>query len=260
MDDAKKKPSFLIRDILGDGASQQGYRDEPTAAAAAAGAAAGAAGFGAERSESRLFCPTAFLPHQRRELPSSVALSAGVSRSRRQQQQLLLDEQWARVAPELLFLQTFCSQAATNFTTMLSARFPHPPPPPPPLHAAFLPYERPERVASPPVAEESAAKHRKCRRSRTVFTESQLLGLEKKFEVQKYLSTPDRVDLAGVLGLNQLQVKTWYQNRRMKWKKEALQNGDVDLPTKSKGRPRRSLSDTDCDEEGEADDSQSDWK
>lgn len=33
---------------------------------------------------------------------------------------------------------------------------------------------------------------KKGRRSRTVFTELQLMGLEKRFEKQKYLSTPDR--------------------------------------------------------------------
>lgn len=62
-------------------------------------------------------------------------------------------------------------------------------------------------------------KPKKCRRSRTVFTELQLMGLEKRFEAQKYLSTPDRIELAESLGLSQVQVKTWYQNRRMKWKK-----------------------------------------
>ena len=62
--------------------------------------------------------------------------------------------------------------------------------------------------------------HKKCRRTRTVFTDMQLIGLEKRFDSQKYLSTPDRIQLATTLGLSQLQVKTWYQNRRMKWKKQ----------------------------------------
>ncbi|KAI4573762.1 hypothetical protein MJT46_005002 [Ovis ammon polii x Ovis aries] len=70
-----------------------------------------------------------------------------------------------------------------------------------------------------PGAGEPGTKAKKGRRSRTVFTELQLMGLEKRFEKQKYLSTPDRIDLAESLGLSQLQVKTWYQNRRMKWKK-----------------------------------------
>ncbi|XP_078269903.1 homeobox protein BarH-like 1 [Rhinoraja longicauda] len=82
-------------------------------------------------------------------------------------------------------------------------------------------------------------KGKKGRRSRTVFTELQLMGLEKRFEKQKYLSTPDRIDLAESLGLSQLQVKTWYQNRRMKWKKIVLQGGGLESPTKPKGRPKK---------------------
>ncbi|KAG7160768.1 Homeobox protein BarH-like 1-like [Homarus americanus] len=80
---------------------------------------------------------------------------------------------------------------------------------------------------------------KKCRRSRTVFTELQLVGLERRFEAQKYLSTPDRVDLARSLGLTQLQVKTWYQNRRMKWKKQVMLEGSKEPPTKPKGRPKK---------------------
>ena len=40
--------------------------------------------------------------------------------------------------------------------------------------------------------------------------DTQLIGLEKRFETQKYLSTPDRIELADMLHLSQLQVKTWY--------------------------------------------------
>ncbi|XP_029358300.1 homeobox protein BarH-like 1 [Echeneis naucrates] len=86
---------------------------------------------------------------------------------------------------------------------------------------------------------DGVSKTKKGRRSRTVFTELQLMGLEKRFEKQKYLSTPDRIDLAESLGLSQLQVKTWYQNRRMKWKKIVLQGGGLESPTKPKGRPKK---------------------
>ncbi|XP_077989948.1 uncharacterized protein LOC144444408 [Glandiceps talaboti] len=86
---------------------------------------------------------------------------------------------------------------------------------------------------------EIATKHKKCRRSRTVFTEIQLVGLEKRFDKQKYLSTPDRMELSESLGLTQLQVKTWFQNRRMKWKKQVLQGGCSQPPTKPKGRPKK---------------------
>lgn len=46
------------------------------------------------------------------------------------------------------------------------------------------------------------------------------MRLEREFDSKKYLSTSDRIGLATELGLTQLQVKTWYQNRRMKWKKQ----------------------------------------
>ncbi|XP_005308650.1 homeobox protein BarH-like 2 [Chrysemys picta bellii] len=86
--------------------------------------------------------------------------------------------------------------------------------------------------------EQPTLRLKKPRRSRTIFTELQLMGLEKKFQKQKYLSTPDRLDLAQSLGLTQLQVKTWYQNRRMKWKKMVLKGGQ-EAPTKPKGRPKK---------------------
>ncbi|XP_006111231.1 homeobox protein BarH-like 2 [Pelodiscus sinensis] len=86
--------------------------------------------------------------------------------------------------------------------------------------------------------EQPTPRLKKPRRSRTIFTELQLMGLEKKFQKQKYLSTPDRLDLAQSLGLTQLQVKTWYQNRRMKWKKMVLKGGQ-EAPTKPKGRPKK---------------------
>lgn len=60
------------------------------------------------------------------------------------------------------------------------------------------------------------------RKLRTVFTEKQLEGLESKFAEKKYLSVPDRMELAGRLELSETQVKTWFQNRRMKCKKQQV--------------------------------------
>lgn len=65
---------------------------------------------------------------------------------------------------------------------------------------------------------------RRCRKSRTVFTDLQLRILEKTFCEQKYLDTSSRAKLAQTLGLNETQVKTWFQNRRMKWKKDTKQS------------------------------------
>ncbi|KXJ11683.1 homeobox protein BarH-like 2 [Exaiptasia diaphana] len=67
---------------------------------------------------------------------------------------------------------------------------------------------------------------RKCRKSRTVFTDLQLRVLEKTFSEQKYLDSTSRAKLAQILGLNEAQVKTWFQNRRMKWKKKNIKPGE----------------------------------
>ncbi|XP_054854501.1 barH-like 1 homeobox protein [Eublepharis macularius] len=67
---------------------------------------------------------------------------------------------------------------------------------------------------SPPV------RLKKPRKARTAFTDHQLAQLERSFERQKYLSVQDRMELAASLNLTDTQVKTWYQNRRTKWKRQ----------------------------------------
>lgn len=59
----------------------------------------------------------------------------------------------------------------------------------------------------------------------------QLKVLEKTFTEQRYLDTTSRSKLAQNLGLNETQVKTWFQNRRMKWKKESKTSEKEDAGT-----------------------------
>ncbi|KAF3848824.1 hypothetical protein F7725_015321 [Dissostichus mawsoni] len=66
----------------------------------------------------------------------------------------------------------------------------------------------------------SQARMKKPRKARTAFTDHQLGQLERSFERQKYLSVQDRMELAASLNLTDTQVKTWYQNRRTKWKRQ----------------------------------------
>ncbi|KAK1171452.1 H2.0-like homeobox protein isoform X1 [Acipenser oxyrinchus oxyrinchus] len=75
--------------------------------------------------------------------------------------------------------------------------------------------------------------------SRAVFSNLQRKGLEKRFEIQKYVTKPDRKQLAAMLGLTDAQVKVWFQNRRMKWRhsKEAQAQKEKEKPEQPEKSP-----------------------
>ncbi|XP_040271748.1 homeobox protein Nkx-2.6 [Bufo bufo] len=58
------------------------------------------------------------------------------------------------------------------------------------------------------------------RKPRVLFSQVQVYELERRFKQQKYLSAPEREQLASVLKLTSTQVKIWFQNRRYKCKRQ----------------------------------------
>ncbi|XP_076806724.1 uncharacterized protein LOC143450170 [Clavelina lepadiformis] len=68
----------------------------------------------------------------------------------------------------------------------------------------------------------------KKKKPRTSFSRIQICELEKRFHRQKYLASSERASLAKSLKMTDAQVKTWFQNRRTKWRRQTTEEREAE--------------------------------
>lgn len=79
--------------------------------------------------------------------------------------------------------------------------------------------ENNQQVTSSKTELRKSGRQRAKRKPRVLFTQAQVYELERRFKQQRYLSAPEREQMAQGLKLTSTQVKIWFQNRRYKNKR-----------------------------------------
>lgn len=73
------------------------------------------------------------------------------------------------------------------------------------------------------------------KRPRTAFSGEQLARLKREFAESRYLNEKRRQELSRDLGLNEAQIKIWFQNKRAKIKKASGQKNPLALQLMAQG-------------------------
>ncbi|KAK5849578.1 hypothetical protein PBY51_013903 [Eleginops maclovinus] len=81
----------------------------------------------------------------------------------------------------------------------------------------------------------SSSSSKEDKRPRTAFTAEQLQRLKTEFQTNRYLTEQRRQHLAQELGLNESQIKIWFQNKRAKIKKASGAKNSLALHLMAQG-------------------------
>ncbi|KAG5875342.1 hypothetical protein JTB14_033722 [Gonioctena quinquepunctata] len=88
-----------------------------------------------------------------------------------------------------------------------------------------------QQVTSSKTELRKSGRQRSKRKPRVLFSQAQVYELEQRFKQQKYLSAPEREQMAQGLKLTPTQVKIWFQNRRYKNKRQKIEKSEMDKKT-----------------------------
>ncbi|XP_046416882.1 homeobox protein engrailed-1a-like [Neodiprion fabricii] len=106
---------------------------------------------------------------------------------------------------------------------------------------------RTRRVKRSSTGDKNASPEEK--RPRTAFSAEQLARLKQEFSENRYLTERRRQQLSRDLGLNEAQIKIWFQNKRAKIKKSTGQKNPLALQLMAQGLYNHST--VPVDEDGE---------